>query len=101
MVPHPPYSLDLAPCDFFLFPRLKAEMRGHRFRNLPDLKTAILRTLRLIPREDYHQSLQTLPIRWMKCVKAGGDYFEGRHLEVDPVGDHEIDLVFDNSEEEN
>ncbi|UYV68686.1 PGBD5 [Cordylochernes scorpioides] len=26
VIPHPPYSLDLAPCDFFLFPRLKREI---------------------------------------------------------------------------
>ncbi len=46
MVPHPPYSLDLAPCDYFLFPRLKSGLRGHRFRNLNDLKTAVSRELR-------------------------------------------------------
>ncbi|UYV68402.1 NPY1R [Cordylochernes scorpioides] len=30
VIPHPPYSPDLAPCDFFLFPRLKREMKGNR-----------------------------------------------------------------------
>ena len=28
-LPHPPYSPDLAPCDFFLFPQLKKTMKGH------------------------------------------------------------------------
>ena len=28
VVPHPPYSLDLAPCDFFLFPKLKMKLKG-------------------------------------------------------------------------
>jgi hypothetical protein len=37
-VPHPPYSPDLAPCDFFLFPRLKSELRGQGF----DSSTAVL-----------------------------------------------------------
>jgi len=32
-VPHPPYSSDLAPCDFFLFPSLKAKLRGTHFEN--------------------------------------------------------------------
>ena len=30
-VPHPPYRPGLAPCDFFLFPSLKAKLRGIRF----------------------------------------------------------------------
>jgi len=32
VVPHPPYSPDLAPCDFFLFPKLKMKLKGRRFR---------------------------------------------------------------------
>ncbi|PRD27699.1 UNVERIFIED_CONTAM: Histone-lysine N-methyltransferase SETMAR [Trichonephila clavipes] len=31
ILPHPPYSLDLTPCDFWLFPRLKKPLRGKRF----------------------------------------------------------------------
>ena len=29
--PHPPYSPDLAPCDFYLFPKLKSKLKGHHF----------------------------------------------------------------------
>ena len=29
--PHPPYSPDLAPCDFFLFPNWKKSLVGHKF----------------------------------------------------------------------
>jgi hypothetical protein len=32
VVPHPPYSPDLAPCDFFLFPRLKSTLKGNNFK---------------------------------------------------------------------
>jgi transposase len=31
---HPPYSPDLAPADFFLFPRLKSIMKGARFADV-------------------------------------------------------------------
>jgi len=34
----PPYSPDLAPCDFFLFPRLKKVPKGHRFEATEDIK---------------------------------------------------------------
>jgi len=30
-LPHPPYSPDLAPCDFILFPKLKTHLKGHNF----------------------------------------------------------------------
>ena len=31
VVPHPPYSPNLAPCDFFLFPKMKMKLKGRRF----------------------------------------------------------------------
>ncbi len=37
-VTHPPYSPDLTPSDFFLFPHLKAVLRGWRFPNVPTLE---------------------------------------------------------------
>jgi hypothetical protein len=29
-IPCPPYSPDLAPCDFFLFPKMKLKLKGRR-----------------------------------------------------------------------
>ncbi len=86
MVPHPPYSPDLAPCDFFMFPRLKAELRGRQFRRIPEMQEAVKIILRRIPAEEFQNCMNSLPICWMKCIKAGGDYFEGSHLAVDPEG---------------
>ena len=40
VAPHPPYSPDLAPNDFFLFPRLKRVLKGKRFETLEAVKTA-------------------------------------------------------------
>jgi hypothetical protein len=31
VIPHPPYSPDLAPCYFFLFPKIKLKLKGRRF----------------------------------------------------------------------
>ena len=36
-LPHPPYSPDLAPCDFWLFSRIKDELRGKRFSTNEEL----------------------------------------------------------------
>jgi hypothetical protein len=37
VVPHPLYSPDLAPCDFFLFPRLKSTLKGKRFQDVAEI----------------------------------------------------------------
>jgi hypothetical protein len=38
IVPHPPYSADLAPCDFALFPKLKMKLKGRRFETASDIQ---------------------------------------------------------------
>ena len=35
---HPPYSPDLAPCDFYLFPKLKSKVKVHHFRMMENTK---------------------------------------------------------------
>ena len=38
---HPPYSPDLSPCDFFLFPRLKKMLSGNKYTSRSSLGSAI------------------------------------------------------------
>ena len=45
VVPHPPYSPNLVPCDFFLFPKLKLQMKGRRFDNIEEIKEESQRVL--------------------------------------------------------
>ncbi len=98
---HPPNSPDLAPCDYFVFPRLKNALRGVRHPDVPSMQAAVQRELKKIPKADFQAALEQLPVRWMKCVTAGGEYFEGWNIQIDPEGNHQ--LVFDagtTSEEE-
>ncbi|XP_018339114.1 PREDICTED: uncharacterized protein LOC108746691 [Trachymyrmex septentrionalis] len=46
----PPYSPDMAPCDFFLFPKLKRTLKGQRFANIDEIKTESLKELNAIPK---------------------------------------------------
>ncbi|UYV78256.1 hypothetical protein LAZ67_16000691 [Cordylochernes scorpioides] len=48
MMPQPPCSPDLAPCDFFLFPKLKRPMKGRRYATLDEIKTASKEELKKI-----------------------------------------------------
>ena len=55
-LPHPPYSPDLAPCDFFLFPHLKRCLAGRRFSNRSALGTAVYQCFQHIPKTDFKRS---------------------------------------------
>ena len=77
-VPHPPYSPDLSPCDFWLFGRLKKDIRGIHFRNLAVVKEAVEEQIASIPSEEYrHMMVVSWPKRWRKCLAEQGNYFEG------------------------
>ena len=72
-VPQPPGSPDLAPCDFWLFPKL----RGCCYETIEDLKEAVTKVIDSLTQEDFYGALQKLLERSNKCIVAGGDYFEG------------------------
>jgi transposase len=48
---HPPYSPDLAPCDFYLFGHVKGRLTGRQFESREDLFEAIRNILTAFPRE--------------------------------------------------
>ena len=77
-LPHPPYSPDLAPNDFWFFPRLKRGLKGRVFANLDDLEAAVHHEVSLIAAYEYSEAiLQKWPMRWGRCLNRDGDYFEG------------------------
>ncbi len=77
-VPHPPYSPDLAPCDFFLFPFLKKQMRGIQFDTVEDAQREARQILRATPEAPFRKAItEDLPARWCRCIEAEGHYFEG------------------------
>ncbi len=62
VLPHPPYSLDMSPNDFWLYSRIKNPLRGRRFANLDDLEEAVDRQIGLIPSADFaHCMLSSWP----------------------------------------
>ena len=72
IVPHPPYSSDLAPCEFWLFPKL----RGCRDETIEEMKEAVTKVIDTLTQEDFDGAFQKLLERY-KCIAGGGDYFEG------------------------
>ena len=72
-VPHPPYSPDLATCDFWLLPKL----RGYRYEKIEEMKEAVAKVIDTLTKEDFHGAFQKLLEQYYKCILTGGDYFEG------------------------
>ena len=72
-VPHPPYSLDLDRCDFFLFSKL----RGCHYETIEEMKEAVAMVIDTLTQEDFDGAFQKLLERYDKCIAAGGDYFKG------------------------
>ena len=73
---HSPYSPDLSPCDFFLFPRLKKMLSGNKYTSRSSLGSAIYQCLQQIPKEDYLSAFRDWIKRLQKCVSVKGEYFE-------------------------
>ena len=70
---HPPYSPDLAPSDFWLFPKL----RGCCYETIEEMKEAGTKVIDTLTQEDLHGALRKLLERYNMCIAAGGDYIEG------------------------
>lgn len=74
--PHPPYSPDLAPCDFWLFPKIKTVLKGNRFDTIPEIERATTEQLKAIPKQAFQNCFRSWYRRWDKCINSEGKYFE-------------------------
>ena len=70
-VPQPPYSSDLAPCDFCLFPKLKENLRGCRYETIEEMKEAVVKVIDTLTQEDFHGAFHKLLEGYIKCIAAG------------------------------
>ena len=82
-MPQPPYSPEMAPCDFFLFPKIKRTLKGRRFTAIDDIKSASLQELKTISKIEFEKCFEDCKKRWHKCIISNGDYFEGEKINVD------------------
>ena len=83
VLPRPPYSLDLAPADFFFFPKLKSPLKGQRFSTIDEIKENSLTELRAIPETAFQDRFQQWKRRWRKCVyKPTGRILRGWYVSI-------------------
>jgi len=55
VMPHPPYSPDLVPCDFFLFQKAKSAMKGHHFETTEDIQRSVTQALNDNPQAAFQE----------------------------------------------
>ena len=77
IVPHSPYYPDLAPADFFLFPKLKTTLKGRRFQTIEEIGEKAIIELRAIKESAFQEAFQQWKKRRERCIGSRGDYFEG------------------------
>jgi len=82
VVPQPPYSPDLSPCDFFLLTKLKFYLKGRHFRKVENIKKAVTDKLKAIPVSDFQRCYEEWEQRPRRYVASQGNYFEGDKIDL-------------------
>jgi len=76
LLTHCPYSPDLSPNDFFLFPTIKKKMRGQRFSTPEQAVEAFKFHVSEVPISQWNKCFENWFDRMQKCVELQGEYFE-------------------------
>ena len=84
LIPHPAYSPDLAPSDFFLFPNLKKDIRGLHFQSDEEVLTAVKEWVNGKDLDFFSSGLMALEHCWSKCITLEGNYIEKEEVDLNP-----------------
>jgi len=76
LLEHPPYSPDLSPSDFCLFPKLKLFLAGQRFSSNQEAIAAVEEYFADLTKNHYRDWIMALEHRWNTFVSLKGDYVE-------------------------
>ena len=84
LIPHPAYSPDLAPSDYFLFPNLQKDIifRGRHFRSIEEVVAAVEEWVRDQEPGFFSSGLMALEHRWFKCIILEGNYIEQEEIDL-------------------
>jgi len=74
LLPHPPYSSDLAPCDFVLISNLKKSLAGQKFESNEEVVAATEAYFADLEKTCFSDGSKKYEHRWVKCIELKGDY---------------------------
>jgi hypothetical protein len=67
---HPPFSPDLAPADFWLFPKVNLAMKGDRHYTIQDIQRESTAVLNAIPQKEYSDCFRKLFNQFQLCIDS-------------------------------
>ena len=76
VIDHPPYSPYLAPCDYFLFPKLELQLKGKFLNDVPSIQKDVTSILNKISSHEYKKCFEKFVDRLNACIASEGMYFE-------------------------
>jgi histone-lysine N-methyltransferase SETMAR len=74
VLPHPPYSPDMAPSDFHLFTSFKGWLKGKRYADMDEVRAGVQEFFDSKPAEFYARGFTKLPDIWEEIIAFDGDY---------------------------
>ena len=77
VISNSPCSPGLAPCDFFLFPKMKVRLKGRHFDTTEEIHAESQEIIDTLIFENFQGCMKSWETRWYRCIHAQGDYFEG------------------------
>lgn len=75
LIPHPPYSPDISPCDFFLFGTMKKKLEGFSTSNFEELKIFVEKYLKSINRKTMEKVMEEWKKRLKYVYENNGEYY--------------------------
>jgi histone-lysine N-methyltransferase SETMAR len=79
LLEQPPYSPDLVPSDFYLFPKLKLFLTGQCFSSNQEAIAAVKGYFADLTKNHYRDRIMALEHRWHKCIRLKRDYGENKN----------------------
>src|SRR3954470_24641667 len=76
VLPHPPYSPDLASSDFHLFKKLAADLANEHFGDDDEMKKFLDASFKRQPRNFWEKGIHALPNKWQQVIVSNGEYIE-------------------------
>jgi hypothetical protein len=71
VIPHPPYSPNFMPCDFFLFPKMKLKLKEFRFDTTEEIQAELQIVLDTLTKKDFQEAFHEWRRQWDQCLRVG------------------------------
>lgn len=76
VLPHPPYSPDIAPSDYHLFRSMAHGLSSQHFKTYGEIEKWVNEWIALKDESFFRKGIQQLPVRWEKIIANDGKYFD-------------------------